>query len=311
MSAEYEYRRIAPADDLAESVMRFVRLASTEISTHDEDALPALAGLLPKGMTIYIAHTPKAKLEDVVRVAVKAQALGFRASPHLVARRIADERSLEAAIGTLTGGGVDQALLIAGDLEKAAGVFASTRDILDSGVFEGSGVKRLGFAGHPEGHSGVAPAVLWEALLYKQAYAARAGLQAHIVTQFAFNADAILSWSQSLPAHGIQLPVHAGIAGPTPLAKLVKFAIQCGVGASMNAMLKNVGEMVHLTRLAKTADELVLALIHRGVLDRHSGIAQPHFYALGGALATARWLRAVMSGDFMIQAGGRKFSLDA
>jgi methylenetetrahydrofolate reductase (NADH) len=311
MSLELQHHRVAPGDDLAGSVMRFVRRASTEISTHDEDALPALARVLPQGMTLYVAHTPKAGLEDVVRVAVKAQALGFRASPHLVARRIVDERALRAGIGRLTDAGVEQALLIAGDLDKPAGPFAKTRDVLDSGVLDGSGVRRLGFAGHPEGHRSVAPAELREALLYKQAFAARAGLQAHIVTQFAFNAGAVLSWSRSLGAHGVQLPVHAGIAGPTPLTRLVKFAMQCGVGVSMGTMLKNAGDIVHLTRLAKTADELVPALIHGGVSQPDSGIAQPHFYALGGALATASWLRAITRGDFVIEAGGRRLAVDA
>jgi hypothetical protein len=68
------------------NVVDFVREASTEISTHDEGLLPTLTGKLPSGMVMYVAHTPKASLDDVVRVAVKAQSVGFRASPHIVAR---------------------------------------------------------------------------------------------------------------------------------------------------------------------------------------------------------------------------------
>src|SRR6185295_10290159 len=47
------------------NVVDFVRGASSEISTHDEDLLPTLAGKLPGGMVMYVAHTPKASVEDV------------------------------------------------------------------------------------------------------------------------------------------------------------------------------------------------------------------------------------------------------
>ena len=49
-------------------VVEFVRDASTEISPHDEDLLPELTNKLPAGTTVYVAHTPKATLEDVIRV---------------------------------------------------------------------------------------------------------------------------------------------------------------------------------------------------------------------------------------------------
>ena len=75
-------------------IVEFARSASTEISTHDEELLPALVNKLPAGTTVYVAHTPKATLDDVVRVAAKAQSLGFRASPHIVARRLESERAL-------------------------------------------------------------------------------------------------------------------------------------------------------------------------------------------------------------------------
>jgi hypothetical protein len=38
------------------NVVDFVRAASTEISTHDEDLLPTLTSKLPGGMVMYVAH---------------------------------------------------------------------------------------------------------------------------------------------------------------------------------------------------------------------------------------------------------------
>ncbi len=105
----------------------------------------------------------------------------------------------------------------------------STLDIIDSGLLQNSSLKRIGVAGHPEGHKQVADDVLLAALRHKQAFAARTGLTLHIATQFTFDADAIIAWDERLTKEGITLPAHPGIAGPTPLPKLIKYAMACGV----------------------------------------------------------------------------------
>lgn len=289
----------------------FARKASTEITTHDEDLLASLTNKLPPGTTLYVAHTPKATLEDVVRVAVKAQSLGFRASPHLVARRIANERALKSALGALRDAGVSQALLVAGDLQRPVGNFTSTLQVLDTGLLENSGMQRLGVAGHPDGHPSIGPDALLAALRYKQEFARRTGIQVHIVTQFGFDPEALCAWDQRMTEQGITLPVHVGIAGPTPLAKLIKFALQCGVGASMSSLVKNVGSMANLARLATAPDEMLLGLIRGRAAYSGSRLVQPHFYAFGGSMATATWLRAVADGSFTVQPDGRKFVVNA
>jgi methylenetetrahydrofolate reductase (NADPH) len=199
---------------MSTSVVDFARRASTEISTHDEDLLPFLTNKLPAGMTVYVAHTPKASLEDVVRVAVKAQSLGFRASPHIVARRLATERALKDALGELSDAGVEQVLLVAGDLERPVGNFTSTLEVMDTGLLQNSGIRRVGVAGHPEGHKSIGPAALLAALRHKQEFGIRTGIKVHIVTQFGFNPDAVCAWDRHVTEAGISLPVHVGIAAP-------------------------------------------------------------------------------------------------
>jgi methylenetetrahydrofolate reductase (NADPH) len=295
----------------ADDVVELARAASTEISTHDEELLPALANKLPAGMAVYVAHTPKASLEDVVRVALKAQSLGFRASPHIVARRLASARALKDALRDLRDGGVAQVLLIAGDLERPVGNFTSTLEVLDTGLLEASGIKRVGVAGHPEGHKSIGAAALLTALRHKQEFARRTGIETHIVTQFGFNPEGVCAWDRHLTQEGITLPVHVGIAGPTPLPKLIKFALQCGVGASMHSLLKNMGAMANLARLATTPDEMLLGLIRGRAAYRGSRLVQPHFYAFGGTMATATWLGAVADGSFTVDPEGRKFVMRA
>jgi methylenetetrahydrofolate reductase (NADPH) len=281
---------------LKRAIVDFVRNASTEISTHDEDSLPTLASTLPPGTPVYVAHTPKATLNEVAQTAVKLQRLGFRASPHIVARRIDSHQALQNALALLSAAGVEQALLVAGDLPKPAGPFTSTLDIID---------------GHPEGHKQVADDVLLTALRHKQAFAALTGLKLHIATQFTFDADAIIAWDERLTREGITLPAHIGIAGPTPLTKLIKYAVACGVGASLNSVMKNMTAMSKLARLATTPDEMLVGLVRGGAAQGSSRIVQPHFYAFGGVSATARWIRAVMDGKFELKPDSDKFAMDA
>jgi len=296
---------------LKHAIVEFARNASTEVSTHDQDSMPVLARTLPPGTAVYVAHTPKAKLSEVVATAIELQKLGFRASPHIVARRVESQQALQTGLQQLAAAGVEQALLVAGDLEKPLGPYTSTLDIIDSGLLQNSSLKRLGIAGHPEGHKQVPDHVLLAALRHKQAFAALTGLKLHIATQFTFDADAIIAWDERLTREGITLPAHIGIAGPTPLPKLIKYAVACGVGASLNSVMKNMTAMARLARLATTPDEMLTGLVRGGAAQGSSRIVQPHFYAFGGVAATARWIRAVIDGNFEVKPDGGKFVMDA
>lgn len=295
--------------DLEHALVAFARRASTEISPHDASLLQALAQRLPAGTPVYVAHTPRASVADVVRVAIAVQAAGFVASPHLVARRFPSEQALREALAQLRAHGIAQALLVAGDLARPLGPFRSTLDVIATGALQEAGLKRIGVAGHPEGHPTVGAAELLHALRAKQEFAARSGIAVHVVTQFGFNPEGICAWARMLTQEGITLPVHVGIAGPTPIPKLLKFAVQCGVGTSVSSLLKNVGAVAGLAGLAAGPDEMLLGLV-RGCAGRAGSLlAQPHFYSFGGALATAGWLRAVMEGAFELTSDGRKFTV--
>jgi methylenetetrahydrofolate reductase (NADPH) len=290
-------------------IVEFARGASTEISTHDEELLPALLNKLPAETTVYVAHTPKATLDDVVRVAAKAQSLGFRASPHIVARRLESERALRAALAELTEAGVEQVLLVAGDREQPL-KYASTMEVIETGAIEAAGIRYAGVAGHPEGHRHVGPTVLLAALKHKQAWAERSGVKVHITTQFGFNPEGVAQWAGHLNEQGITLPIHVGIAGPTPLQKLIKFAMACGVGASLGSLMKNMSAMANLARMKTGPDEMLVGLLRGCAAHPQARIVRPHFYAFGGVMATAGWMRAVMDGAFELQPDSDKFSMN-
>jgi methylenetetrahydrofolate reductase (NADH) len=289
---------------LKERIAAFVRAASIEITSSDQHHLPALRDLLPAGTSIYISHVPSASLLQVIKTALAVQAAGFQATPHIVARRLNYPETLRTALGELVAHEVAQVLLVAGDAEHAAGEFESTLDVFASGLLEKSGLKRIGVAGYPEGQRGIGPTLLASALKTKQAFADRTGLPLFIVTQFGFNGSALRNWEPELARMDVRMPILAGIAGPAPLSKLIKYAMRCGIGASLRAVMHNLSAVGALAELATTPEQHVMRLVQ---LPRSTRVAAPHFYSFGGVIETAHWINRVASGDFSFDAAETNF----
>jgi len=291
------------ATALGERIAGFARQASLEITSSDAALPAALAGKLPAGTALYVAHTPNATLAQVAEVACAAEAAGFHGCPHLVARRIASRAELGAALERLRQGGVTRALLVAGDLTPPAGEFSSTLDVLDCGALDDAGLASLGVAGHPEGNPNIAPAAAWDALARKQAWGRKAGVAVHVATQFGFDTEALATFDRELTARGIDLPVHVGVAGPASLKSLAKFAAMCGIGASLGALLTNPGALGALKSLVKTVDEVFPAIVRLREGPLAERLVQPHFFAFGGVMKTVEWLQAVREGRFGLDGG--------
>ena len=67
-----------------------------------------------------------------------------------------------------------------------------------------------------------------------------------IATQFCFEAGPVIAWADRLAAEGITLPIHIGVAGPAKLQTLIKFAVSCGVGASLRVLQKRAMDVTKL-----------------------------------------------------------------
>jgi methylenetetrahydrofolate reductase (NADPH) len=292
-----------PGAGLEARIAAFAARASLEITSNDRELPAALAGRLPAGTPLYVAHTPNAKLADVAETACAAEHAGFRGCPHLVARRIASRTELDAALARLRDGGVARALLVAGDLTPPAGPYSSTLEVIDSGALDRAGLEAVGVAGHPEGNPNIPPDVAWDALVRKQAWGARTGIAVHVATQFGFDTAALAAFDAGLTARGVTLPVHVGIAGPASLKSLAKFAVMCGIGASLAAILSNPLALGSLKTLVKTVDEVFPAIVRlrEGALAER--LVQPHFFAFGGVMKTVEWLEAVRAGRFNLADG--------
>ncbi len=276
-----------------------------EVTSHDRETRRELIGRLAEGTTVYVAHTPNSTVADVADVACEVEDEGFRARPHIVARRIPDQRALTGALAQMQRHGITRALLVAGDQTPPIGPFQSSLDLLANGALAAHGFTSLGVAGYPEGHQHIGEAVLWESLREKQRYAERTGANLHVVTQFGFDATAIGSWVRQLDARGVKLPVHVGIMGPATIGTLIRYARLCGIGESLRALTASRAQAGLLRGLTTSAEEMLLDVVRQHQDGLEARIVQPHFFSFGGVMRTARWLQALRHGAFDVdpQAG--------
>ena len=143
--------------------------------------------------------------------------------PHVTARSVASLTQLGDFLELLAGeAGVTRALVIAGDLEQPAGPYPSSLDLLQTGLFQRHGIRRIGLACYPEAHRRIAAEALERALLAKLELVRAAGLEAWLVTQFCFEAAPILQRVRQLRALGIAAPAASRARRPGQPAHAVE-----------------------------------------------------------------------------------------
>ena len=164
---------------------------------------------------------------------------------------------MHAACERLAAAGVDRVLVVAGDDGEACGEFASTLDVLSTDLLPQHGIRRIGVAGHPEGHRAIGPTLLWRTLREKQTLARRRGLEMHVVTQFGFDPQAVASWDELPRRTRHHAAVRVGMAGPASLRQLIAYAMQCGVGASLRGAMQSMAAMRNVAGLATSPDQML------------------------------------------------------
>ncbi len=270
-------------------VADLIGTCSIELSPRDEFAGEALRNLLAPGSTVFVNHSPSANHDDIVAACTRLHRAGFVPVPHVAARRLASFAQASDFLRRVAAeAGVDRILLIAGD-NSPVGAFKASLDLLATGVVERHGIRHVAFAGYPEGHPAIDARVLDAALQAKVALATQRGLHVSLVTQFAFEAGPIQRWIAPLRTEGIECPVHIGIAGPASVASLARFAVRCGIGASLSALAK--GHTAFARALTAAGPDALIAELVAGE-NASTPIDGLHVFTFGGVRRTADWIRA-------------------
>ncbi len=282
---------------------------SIETTPTQADRLGDFRDCLPAGTTVSVTHLPRSDLADTIRTCALLRSQGFDPVPHIAARSIAGRRALEDMLAKCNGEcGVDEVLVIAGGIDKPVGPYENSMQLLETGLFDRFGIKRIGVAGHPEGSPDIPDQRIIEALKWKAGFAERTGAELYIVTQFFFEAAPLFDWERRLRAAGFDIPIRVGFPGPATLRGLIGYARACGIGPSMRVLLRRASL---LTGLSKIETPSRLAVDIAGHVSSHSGclITRAHIYPLGGIGRAARWLQAVREGRFTLSADRTSFDV--
>lgn len=271
-------------------VTQFLEEASISITPDAADNFPDFRDHLKPGTTVYIGLLPGDDYRDVVKIAARLHQQGFRIVPHFTARNLANLVAVEDYLETVCSvAAVDEVLVLAGDMSSASGDFHSSIQLLQTGLFDQYDIKRIGVAGHPEGTPDISASELEKALIEKNVFAKNTNAELYILTQFCFDAQAVIAWEKKIQTAGNRLPICAGIAGPLALGPMIKVATKCKIGQSIRmasrlavAKTKAAGDV--------TPDKMIASLVEHKRLSPNSNITGCHFFSFGNLKGLGQWL---------------------
>ena len=266
---------------------------SLEAGAKDIAALSAAAPRILPATSIAIPYLPREDNDARLAAARAVRTLGFEPMLHFSARRICSLAEFESFVQrAATEAGVERCFVIAGDPSTAMGPFSDSASLIDTGVFERMGMKVIGVGGHPEGHPVMSAADRWEVLERKCHSIEQRGMAPLIVTQFAFDAQLVLTWLKALRERGIDHPVRVGVPGPASIAVLARYAALCGVSACAS-MWSKYG--VSIGKLFGTAGpDLFVDRLASGLTQAHGKVSL-HFFPFGGIAQSVKWIEQYRS----------------
>ena len=284
----FERRRgaVQPAAPAQDGLSGLLDGYSIEVMPKTAAKISAFREILPAGTRVYVAHIDGTPIADMVATVKRLVGEGFPVMPHIPARSIPNRATLADWLDRYAGEtGVDQALVLGGGRSDPAGAFDCASQLLETGLFEAKGFRRIHVAGHPEGNRDIDPKggnrVSFEHTRWKQDWARETGVEMAIATQFCFSAAPVIAWTDALREAGVTLPVHIGVAGPAKLQTLIKYAMMCGVGPSLQVLQRRAADVTKLMT-PFTPEGVLRDLAAHKAKRPDFQVERVHFFPLGG-----------------------------
>jgi methylenetetrahydrofolate reductase (NADPH) len=271
-----------PAAVPASASAGFTQRFSLEATRPSSAEIAALANVLPRGTPLYLTAVPTQDRHELVTAATAVRKAGLEPIAHIAARRIGGANLLQELLVRLHGeADMRRLLLIGGDVDTP-GLFPDALAVIQRGNLRQAGIEEIGIGGYPEGHPRIPAGRLEASLDEKIAAATAQDLHIYIVSQFSFSPERILAWVRQLRACGISKPVKIGMAGPTRVPTLLRYAKRCGVAASLRGLVSGVASAL----LGQVGPGPIIEALTAAI---DLGDVAPHYFSFGGTLETARY----------------------
>ena len=280
-----------------EAIKNFLDGFSIEVTPRAAAKIDNFAELIPKGTLIYIAQIEGTPIDEMIATAKKINQQGFSPMPHFPARIIKDKNVLQDWISKYKNeANVKNGLLIAGGANKPYGEYDSSIQLIESELFDKADFQNLHIAGHPEGSMDIDPdgstKNVDQALSWKNEFSKRTDAKMAITTQFSFDADSVIRWANNVKKSGIDIPIHIGIAGPAKLQTLLRYSIECGVGASIKIIQKRAMDLTKLLLPYKPTNIITELATHKAN-NPSFNIEKVHFFPLGGIKQVSDFIKEI------------------
>ena len=250
--------------------------------------LPEQIPHLPAGARVSVTASPAKGIDATLDWAVRLQADGFRAIPHLSARMIADRAALSGLLDRAREGGLTHAFVVGGDADEP-GEFLDGLSLLTAMDELGHPFGTLGCPGYPQGHPDIPDEALESALHDKARFVD------HVTTQMDFDVKAIAAWVQRERAAGLRPGVVVGVPGVADPQKLLSIAARIGVKDAKRFLVKNLR---FVTGLAKSGGFYKPTGFVEGIApllaDPAAQVTGFHLYTFNAVEATEDWRRSML-----------------
>lgn len=284
--------------DLKDAIVAAGQGWSIEVTPPGATKIESFADILASGTTVNVTFLPGTDPKDTADVAARLRDEGMNPVPHIAARSVKSRDQLDGMVKDLTSRAkIEEVLVIGGGVDNPVGDFTSSMEILETGILQNAGIRRIGVSGHPEGSPDIADDALAHALEWKNEFARREGLDLYIETQFCFEAEPVVAWEKRIRKAGNDLPIRIGVPGPATIKTLFRFAQISGIGPSMRMIAKQAKNVSKLLTV-QSPHLLVAGLAEAMAADPESRLAHFHYYPFGGFARTEKWASAVAAGDF-------------
>lgn len=272
----------------SESAQSVMSGPSLEMTGKDVDALLAAVPKIKPGTRVNVTFLGNENLEMRVTAAQAVHNAGLIPVSHVAARRMSSQEEFVEFLKTLREQvGSTHLFTVGGDPSEPMGPYASSLDLIRSGLPAEHGFTDISIAGYPEGHPDITESELWSVLEAKVATLEEQGVSGTILTQFGFDVDPIHDWIREVRARGIDLPIRIGVPGPAGIKRLMNYAKRFGVSTSAGIARKYGFSMTNL--LGTAGPERLIRDLQAG-LSPESGDVKLHFYTFGGMETTAEWI---------------------
>ena len=249
----------------------------------------AVVKWVPREVTVTVTASPRKGLDATLGLTERLSKHGYRVVPHVSARLVVDEVHLEEIVARLTGCGVVDIFVPAGDTDPPVGSFESALSLLVKLDALGRPFPQMGITGYPESHPAISDDLTVQAMWDKRHYAT------YIVSNLCFDAATVRRWIRRVRARGVALPLYFGLAGPVERTRLLNMAKKIGVGESARFLSGHAGWFLRMGAPGGYNPSRLLDRTGVALADPVSIVEGVHLFTFNQVRQTEEWRQSVLA----------------